>query len=156
MQQLDQIYKFRPYKREDLNLIQSSWGHSYRKECQRFRDIDPAEFHALHRPIREEALKRPTVAIIVCAAKDDEDTIIGWIAVEKPKKRPGMILHYIYVKKVFEGNGIASELMKMALIERPVYYTQATPHWYRMIDENHNKFHDFTFEPELIRGEDHT
>lgn len=64
-----------------------------------------------------------------------------------------MILHYIYVKKIYEGEGIASELMKRALKDGPVYYTQATKQWHDILDKNPERFEHYKFEPDLIRGE---
>lgn len=132
----DKAYTFRSYVPNDVNFIQSSWGISYFEGTPGHKQLSPEEFHKYHRPIRERALANPNVAAIICQAKNDPDHIIGWILVEKPPETPFMLCHYIYVKSTFHGEGIARELVKIALPIRPVLFTHQTQKSKRIMKEN--------------------
>jgi len=92
------LYIFRPYTPDDVNFINNSWGNSYYEGSNGHKQLDATEFHAYHRPIRDRALANPNCAAIICASKEDETTILGWILVEKPKDSPYLKLHFLYVK----------------------------------------------------------
>lgn len=156
-------YTFRPYVPDDLNFIQSSWGHSYYKGANFDRILAPKPFHDHHRPIRERILAKPSTAIIVACAKDAHDVILGYIIVEDPPKPPngfnGMILHYLYVKEAFKKEGIATELLAKSIPSTPVFYTHETELIRRILKDlrikDHangklDRFKDYYFEPHLI------
>ncbi len=121
----DKPYTFRPYLLEDIPFIQNSWGNSYYPGVNGNTLLTPDEFHKRHRPIRDQILHRPNIAIIVCCAHDDPNLIIGYSIVEKPDC-PGLILHYVYVKQAFKNEGIAKHLLKTSCNDRPVMYTHQT------------------------------
>ncbi len=119
-------YTFRPYFKDDVNFIHSSWGQAYYYGDNYHDLLSPDEFHYYHRPIRERFFNRPTAAVIVCASKEDDSLILGWIAVERPLESRGIILHFVYVKAAFKGEGIFQGLLSRALRESPVMYTHLT------------------------------
>ncbi len=141
---------YRSYKQEDLNFIQSSWGHSYYSGAGYKQFLAPEEFHYHHRPIREKILKSPNVAIIVCAAEFDPETILGWICVEQPRKTNAMILHYIYVKAAFKHEGIAKELIKRAINRDLVFMTHMTEKAARIIRKRPATYENYYMIPHLI------
>lgn len=144
-------YIFRPYGQDDLNFIQSSWGHSYYKGYSYQYFLNPKEFHLFHRPIRENVLSRPTLAIIVCVSKIDPTLIIGWMMVERPKDYPAIILHYLYVKEAFKGLGIASELIQSSIPkDTNVLYSHSTERAERILKANREKFKKYGYTPHLI------
>ncbi len=145
-----QEFEFRPYIENDVNFIQSSWGNSYYTGGMIRLHLSPQEFHEFHRPIRTNFFMRPTATAIVCVWKKDPSLIIGWIAVEKPKKSPGLILHYLYVKQAFKHEGVAQKLLKMALPDRPVLYTHSTERAQRLMRKHGELFTEFVFAPHLI------
>lgn len=118
-------YSFRAYRPSDIPLIQNSWGSSYYSNAIGHPLLRPEEFHSHHRPIRERILNNPNTAVIICCSTNDEDHILGYVVVEKPKCY-GMILHYIYVKEAFKSEKIARELIKRSIVEKPVLYTHFT------------------------------
>lgn len=122
----DTPYTFRPYVRDDIPFIQNSWGRSYYTGGYGNTLLSLNEFHAHHRPIREQILEKPNIAIIVCCSKQESTLIIGYVIVEKPEESPGMILHYLYVKQDFKSEGIGKELLFKAIDQRPVLYTHKT------------------------------
>ena len=130
------LYEFRSYVPDDIPFIQSSWGNSYYVGVSGHQQLSPEEFHSYHRPIRERALSKPNIAAIVCHAKADPSTILGWILVEKPNDLPYLTLHYLYVKASVQGNHLGSELVRMALPIRPILYTHSTTKARRIIKEN--------------------
>lgn len=111
--------------------------------------MSPREFHAQHRPIREDILTRPTTAIIVACGAKDEDLILGWILVER-QKPPGLLLHYLYVKEIFKGEGISDELLKIALNEKPIFVTHMTDRARKIIRKKKEYFKDYVYAPETI------
>lgn len=147
-------YLFRPYVLSDIPFIQSSWGTSYHDGVNGHKLITPEEFHSYHRPIREKILNKPNIAVIVCASKDDNDLIIGYSIVEKPKESHGVLLHYLYVKQAFKGQQIATELLAKSISEKPVLYTHSTIAAGRIIYKyklkGKEEFERFLFCPHLI------
>lgn len=145
-------FKLRPYCKDDLNFIQNSWGSSYYKGAE-FNDVmSPREFNAQHRPIREEILSRPNAAVIIACSKEDEDLILGWILIEKPKE--GLMLHYLYVKEAFKGEGVSTELLKKALIEKPILVTHMTDRARKIIRKKKEQFKDYRFNHDTIMVRD--
>ena len=122
----EKVYTFRPYQESDIPFIQSSWGSSYYDGNSYKKLLTAAEFHQFHRPIREAFFLRGSTAVILCVSKEDQDLILGWIAVEKPRTSKCLVLHYIYVKHAFQGQGISHELMERALPEDIIIYTHVT------------------------------
>lgn len=145
----DEAYVFRAYVPDDLNFVSNSWGSSYYQGAQYKTTLSPSEFHEYHRPHRNALFNNPHASIICCVSKDDTNQILGWIAIEKPKSSPGMILHYVYVKQAFKGFGIAKELAKRALIDGPVTFTHATERAWKIMDAS-NKFKDWFYRPHVF------
>jgi hypothetical protein len=150
---MDAVYALRPYKESDLNFIQNSWGASYYKGADYLDYLSPKEFNSKHRPIREELLKKPTIACIIACDSQDEDLILGWILVEKPKGK-GLLLHYLYVKEAFKGEGISEELIKKALPEKPILVTHMTDRARKIIKKKKEFFKDYYYAHHLIMVRD--
>lgn len=148
----EKAYTFRAYIPEDINFISNSWGSSYYKGMRYNLTMSPEEFHNdYHRKHRENLFANPRASIIVCCGSKDFNLILGWIAFEKPKKSEGMILHYIYVKQAFKGNGIAKELVGKALLKGPISYTHATERAWRIIDScKDDRFKDWYYRPHIF------
>lgn len=143
----------RPYRDSDINFIQNSWATSYYKGADFILYLSPKEFNEKHRPIREEILNRPNVAVIVACNSKDEDQILGWIVVEKPRGQ-GLILHYIYVKEAFKKEGVSYELLKKALPEKPILVSHMTDRARKIIGKKKEFFKDYLFAHDLIMVRD--
>lgn len=141
------MFLFRPYEAQDLNFIRSSWGYSFYDENKTFKSMSPELFHHYHRPIRDRILSQPTLAIIVCCSEKDPDQIIGWIAVEQMPEGETQILHYVYVKALYQKEGVAKELFKRAVLKLPVYYTHLTDSVWPYVMKRPQ---DFKYIPHLI------
>jgi GNAT superfamily N-acetyltransferase len=144
-------YTFRPYTTNDIPFIQSSWGNSYYKGASYHTFMEPDSFHSFHRPIREAFFERPETAAIVCVAKDDSDLILGWIAVERPPKPPGIMIHYLYVKEAFKRQGIATELISAVGASDLVMHTHLTERADRIMFESKPKFKNWVYTPHLLK-----
>ena len=117
--------RFRPYLREDIPFIQNSWGRSYYNAVPKHRVLTPEVFHTYHRPKREKFFANPTAAVII-ASPEKNDLILGYVAVEKPPIEDCIIIHYLYVKEVFRGEGIGLELLRK-VSNGTVFFTHLTP-----------------------------
>lgn len=147
-------YKFRPYRQLDIPLIQNSWSQSYYKGADFQKYLSPREFNSHHRPIREAILNKPSMAIIVAHAPDDEDLILGWVLVERPYKAKGLYLHYIYVKEAFKGLDIGLDLLEKAIpqSESPVMVTHMTDKARKILKKKQSDkaFKDFVYAPDTF------
>lgn len=141
-------YIFRPYIAKDLNFIRDSWGKSYYKGGDFSKHLSPEAFHRHHRPIRDGILGRPNLAIIVCASREDNDQLIGWIAVEVLHGTLQLIVHYVYVKQLYKGERIASELFERAVKTRPIFFSHMTDKALRILAKKSKD--DFYYAPHLI------
>lgn len=139
---------FRPYKESDLNFIRSSWSSSYYRGADYTKFMSPKEFNDQHRPIRDELLLSPNVAIIIACNPNDEDLILGWILVET--KEDQFILHYLYVKEVFRREGLGRELVRKAINDNKVQVTHMTGRAQKIIRSFKAKYKDFSFAKKTI------
>lgn len=148
-------YTFRPYTPDDIPFIQSSWGKSYYADGPGNTLFQAQAFHKFHRPLREAVLNKPNATAIVCSSKDDPSFILGFSIVEKPEE-PLLILHYLYVKFSFRGEGIAKELFQRSLSIRPVLYTHETTKSKSIMEKYKRKgkedFQRFIFTPHVFKG----
>lgn len=145
----NETHTFRPYTTTDIPFVQNSWGSSYYKGSSYHTVLTPDEFHAFHKITRDSFFHRPQAAVILCVSKEDPDLIMGWIAVEKPVKSPGIVIHYVYVKQAFKGLGMASALLEKVCGDGPVLFTHLTERANRMMIRNPDKFQDFFYAPHL-------
>ena len=141
-------FKLRPYKESDLNFIRNSWAKSYYKGAEYVDFLSPNEFNEKHRPIREEILNRPNIALVVACSANEQDLILGWILVEKPSR--GTTLHYLYVKEAFKKEGVFDELLEKTLKDPPVMVTHMTDRASKIIAAKADRFKDFVWSKEQI------
>lgn len=92
----------------------------------------------------------------MCCAKENENLIIGWIAVEEIPQdsesfldMSNVLLHYVYVKEAFKRMGIASELYKKINPSgKKILYTHETDKSLKIIKTK--RYDNFYFMPHLI------
>lgn len=139
---------FRTHTEEDLPFLHSSWGSSYYDGTQAKKYLNPDEFHAYHRPIRERFFERRTKHITICTPDDDAWHILGWAATEQ--RANCQILHYLYVKSAFKCQGIAEALLKRACPKGPILFTHLTDRAARIMAKKHSEFEGFIHVPNLV------
>lgn len=89
----------------DGNFIYHSWGNSYRDAALgAWGDIPKATYYKRVRA-RIDALIRRGAEIKLAVDPDDPNIILGWMCAEAP------VLHYVYVKEAYRGQGIAMTLL---------------------------------------------
>ena len=103
----------------DLPYIHQTWIRSY-KSAPRSRRMDPNEYWCRQSVTIEKCLQSSSILVARMAGKDAPDTILGWICFA------GDVLHYVYVRKVFRNQGVASGLLAEA--GRPTIASHFTPH----------------------------
>lgn len=148
-------YKLRAYVQDDIPFIQSSWGSSYYGGISYRQLISPDEFHHFHRPIRDRFFQRPDATVIVCCATNDPKLIMAWMAAECPPGTDMVVIHYLYTKEAFKGEGLARALLGavMKLVDvgtdRHVFYTHSTEKLERILKRSQNKYENLRFAPHL-------
>lgn len=100
----------------DIPFVYSSWLKSYRYDSYMGKYINPGIFKDRYKYVIDHILLKSHVSI--ATSSDDPYLIMGYIVFE-----PGL-LHYIFVKDVFEKNGIARILYDFA--DQPKICTHKT------------------------------
>lgn len=152
MREAETPYLIRPYLPQDLPFISNSWGTSYYKGANYSRFMDPKAFHGFHRPRREAFFQRPNATIIVVAAKEDQDLIMGYMALEKTQdQHQHLVLHYIYVKEAFKGLKLSSQLLKsITPTHNQILFTHLTEKAQRIMSKKPHNFDQFHFTPHIF------
>lgn len=95
-------------KKTDLNLIYSSWLHSYRESPD--NPISGDAFFSYHKLVLLNLLKTEGVLLSILCNPDDLEQIYGWVCYEF--SQDSIILHWIHVKYSFRRLGFARFLME--------------------------------------------
>ena len=114
--------RIRNVKDEDIAFIYATWLRSYRESGILPKRVRKHIFFTAYGMILDNLLTAKNTQIIIACRPEDEDTILGYIVFEK------QILHYIYVKELFQGYKIGNELYKAAFPKPPtdIYITAMT------------------------------
>lgn len=89
--------------------------------------------------MRDRVFERDNLAMIVCAASEEPDQILGWVAIEVMPENVGTILHYVYVKELYRREGLAKELISRAIPNKnPVYFTHETRAGLKLIKDDYH------------------
>lgn len=132
-------YTFRPYVHDDIPFIGSSWGKSFYNASYYADHFRPRIFLKHHRAMRDRVFERDNLAMIVCAASEEPDQILGWVAIEVMPENVGTILHYVYVKELYRREGLAKELISRAIPNKnPVYFTHETRAGLKLIKDDYH------------------
>lgn len=113
---------------EDLHFVRENWLDNYRT-AHAAGLIQMTSWRDVMGPQLQAVLDREGVEVLVAANPKFKGTRIdlyGWIAHEKGRRRP--LVHYIYVKDPYRGQGIARKLFAAAGIdpEQEFLYTCKT------------------------------
>ena len=91
-----------------------------------FREMEPSAFFSNYEPIVKRLLQTCDVRILCLDAEPgDEDVIIGYCIFS------GDVLHYLYVKKAWRGQGLSKKLLQGL---QPKYTSHLTSDgmWYKL------------------------
>lgn len=128
----------------DDPFIFSSWLKSYFVGSDFCKDMTKTTFYAYHHKIVERILRRSQALIVTPIGEDD--LILAYM-VSEVATATNPILHYLYVKEAFRGDGMASLLIKTAGIPQKATITHVTNA--KNIDYLRNK-HEFNYCPYLM------
>ena len=96
-------FALRPLEESDWNCVLKSWLRSYRATRPTWRDYYTQKHHEI------EVYRQRGAAFLIACDPADKTTIFGWACVEAP------VVHFVYVKPYFRGQGIAKTLVASGL-----------------------------------------
>lgn len=139
-----QEVKIRGYRDADESFIFKTWLDNY-KGSPFARRIKPRVYYKAHHAVIEWILKKPTTKVFVACDPAYIDSIYGFLVVDESEGIP--IIHYVFVKAVFQGHGVARLLFETAEIDM----THAVfTHWTNAADSALDRFPDLTYNPYMI------
>ena len=135
--------QYRAATKDDLRFILSSWARSYTHRRKPPEGMSMKGYRAGVRVTIADILRRPTTRAVIACNPLNASLIWGFSVFEDG---PTAVLHYCYVKEVFRGNGIGTELTRLARNGRPGHLriSYRTPACCRFLPEAQ-------YEPRLLR-----
>ena len=107
----------------DVPLVMNSWLKSFR-DCAATWGVGNDEYYATQKKVITKLLEVSSVAI-ACDPSDHEQ-VFGWVCWTPRNK--DVVIHYVYVKHLFQRMGVARELMEVANPhDLPIYATHVGP-----------------------------
>jgi len=98
-------FNIRPANPKDVNFILATFSKSMKSDSALGRATSNRIFFAGFTQVIDHILGQANISI-ACELNDD-NTILGYIIYELPD-----VIHFIYIKELFQGYGIAKELVK--------------------------------------------
>lgn len=105
--EVEKLFVIRPFTEFDLSFIFATWLRGLYYGNSWFREIDKDLFMENYHRVVEAILARPTVEVSVACLKDDPNTILGYVVLERTRQT----LHWAFVKEVWRRFGIAKKLI---------------------------------------------
>lgn len=131
----------RKFIETDEAFVYSTWLRNYKHSSYFAKRIRPHTFFKGHWNVVNHLLAKPTVIVFIAHPKEDEETILGYLACELADKP---IVHFIFVKDAFRNMGIATALFEHAKIDpNNMFFT----HWTIPVDDFMNKYGDMIYDP---------
>lgn len=120
--------KLRPANKGDLAFVTSAWVNTARN-CPQFTGVPNNVFYHWYQHMMERVAPRATVLLLSVDDPEipDDRSNIGFAVYEKTSA--GIVLHFMFVKSLFRGQGFAKRLWAaIEAYEMPdtVVYTLAT------------------------------
>lgn len=112
----------------DAAFVFSTWQKSYRNGSGFIRRVSGKIYYDAQREVIEALMRRPSTTVAIACNRAEADQIYGWICAEKHNN--AVVVHYVYVKSMFRGQGIGKALLKAFDVGPSVdmYYTHHTHH----------------------------
>lgn len=137
--------EIRKYKKDnDEAYLYSTWLRCYKHYSYFAKRIRSAQFFKGHEKVIKHLLAKPNVIVLVACPKDDDDTILGYLAFEEGDKESRPVIHFTFVKDAFRKMGVAKSLFKYANIDpNNIYFT----HWVFDVDELIKRWDGMLYDP---------
>lgn len=100
----------------DEALIKATMLKGLYYGCDFFRQMEQDRFFEAYSPLVDELLRNKN--IIVACLEEDPDVILGYAIVSQP------VLHYVYVKEVWRGQGIVRKMLQDLKITKVSHLTK--------------------------------
>ena len=114
----------RPIRETDHALIIDSWVNSVRYSTPAFFWVPGGLFRSIYRSMIVRLIECKPELFRVLVNEADEDQIFGWVCGN------ARVTHFVFVKKEFRDNGLASMLMDtIRQGARPCYRDWIFSHW---------------------------
>lgn len=127
---------------DDLDFIYSTWLKNYYSSSLFAKRTPRLIFFKKHHDVIDRLLERGAV-VLVAAAEDDPNTIIGYLAYETEEP----CVHFLYTKSSFRGFGVARALLeKSGLALNKIKCS----HWTFVVDELIKKHPQVVYDPYLM------
>lgn len=138
--------RYRSATKDDLRFILSSWVRSYTHRRKPPEGMSMKGYRAGVRLTIADILRRPTTRAVIACNPLNDALIWGFSIFDDPDGPGEPVLHYCYVKEVFRGNGIGTELTRLARSGRPgrLRISYRTPACRRFLPEA-------DYQPRLLR-----
>lgn len=129
---------------EDLSFILDSWLKDYKRSA--YAGVVPNNLYdKVYSNTIQQLLDRGMTVLV--AEGTQVNTLIGYIAFEASRSGAGVV-HWLYVKKPYRGNGFGCYLLQAAGID------PAKPYFYTFRTRASKKFLSGRFVPALARRKD--
>lgn len=132
----------RPVLPDDVAFVVNGWLEGYWPDCPCSLVMPKAEWWRRWHGVVENALADQRNRNLVACSADNETFLFGFIVA-----RPPSVLHWIYVKQTFRGNGIAHALQAGSGLKGPVRFSSWSEGARRMAFANR----DLSYDPRLIK-----
>lgn len=136
-------FDLRPIRPQDHAFVFNSALKSFR-DAPSVRSIPNSIYFEYQHKILERILASPQSICIAACNIDDTDQIFGYVLSERLAGQ--RVIHWIYVKHDFRGNGIARALEVAALEslgQGPVFFTHRTKSVERLADARRYTYHPY-------------
>lgn len=116
----------RPSVAADLPFVKDTWKRSFR-DSPFAGPIPNHLYHPVYGQVLDYLMGREDVRVEVAANPESDGQVFGYVVSEEGFDAP--CLHWIYVKRVYRGYGVAKSLLKRAGIplDSRFYYTFKGP-----------------------------
>lgn len=135
----------RPFRETDRDFIEGSWMLSFRDGLIDYLQtpyVRRSVYYRGQRKLIHALMNRPGAVCLIAATADYDDAILGWMLLEGE-----YVVHYVYVKDAFRGQGIARQLLASVNIsEDDLVYTHVTKKVKDLLERRTNA----TFNPWLL------
>jgi hypothetical protein len=124
----------RVIRESDKSFVYACWLNNF-KESPTAKRITHSIYFKKQQRLIERIIERPGTIVQIACLPDDENQILGFLVHENTED--GQVVHYAFVKALFQRLGICTQLMKEAGINPQAYvFTHWTPVMHSILQKN--------------------
>jgi hypothetical protein len=142
------LYILRKAAADDFPLFYNSWLKSYR-DAPPAKTIPNKIYYESHHRVIENVFGSPVCKLSVACNPEDPNQIYGYAVGELPTPKT-LVIHWVYCKHPFRGNGIARDLVKSFMLypldEMTIFYTHKVKNMDKLVEGR-----PFVYNPYLLK-----